>query len=792
MDNKRKVSEIDGYDKDWRKRYKELAGKMNQTDKDRLRNASPEKVLEFCAVGAERSRSIQMRICSDIGADVSLIEQDLNLYKIFLTKTSNLSTPRRFFDRYFKPMFVEIGEDMFKQPNEESTRGIIHVVTQKCKGQWSTVSMWIPALKTSQVHPDFIPFAKDAILANSPAELWKMAKQYCIEDKGTLRCPITKQKIIKPTLYKTFMKLLGEHPTTTPFQACEEMNPRQVELFCVSGIRRQLSSSRVVAVLIAGFKDTQFLMEKYQRQEKRLLLWDDVFRLMNADFHGQPHVPVFEELIEKSSCDNLEDIACMSVVQLKELITGCSCGRNTFRIVEYLIRHRHRDVQELALILPHHCTEQTMTDLFQSTPWRTKLFEDIMQPHNERVVHSSHNPELRLKEIGYMAIKHLLFMETYTLENMKDKLPQSIDPLRWLFGNATINTLSDIMIDYGNKYEPSNQLVKSTHDRHHASYVISLFVRLLRDDLKSYLMCADEIHALKRNPILRFIPNKRVSYSGGRRTFNNQEVQDMIEASKKFPGYELMITLLHEVGLRVGCISTIMYYDLVTIHNHPRHVCRVVEKKRQLREFVTGPNLKQVLVSFIRHIETEHPNLELEKFYMFNMRNPHRRLSTESVRKRLKKIGMIANVGVVVHPHVFRHTIVGVLIEAGNSMDTVSKFIGHKNTDVTFRHYWLRDCDSSYQELVNPHTMTTYTKEEKKEEEDDNLKVVNSKVDSLMEVVAQFKMIIFEQCNKGGSATDVRAEIVKRMPNLDKVLQAVASSVNGETMSNISSISYQR
>ena len=40
-----------------------------------------------------------------------------------------------------------------------------------------------------------------------------------------------------------------------------------------------------------------------------------------------------------------------------------------------------------------------------------------------------------------------------------------------------------------------------------------------------------------------------------------------------------------------------------------------------------------------------------------------------------------------VHPHAFRHTIVGALIDAGNSMDVVSKYMGHANVSTAADNY---------------------------------------------------------------------------------------------------------
>lgn len=54
------------------------------------------------------------------------------------------------------------------------------------------------------------------------------------------------------------------------------------------------------------------------------------------------------------------------------------------------------------------------------------------------------------------------------------------------------------------------------------------------------------------------------------------------------------------------------------------------------------------------------------------------------------------------HAHAFRHTIVGQLMDAGNSMEVVSKFMGHKSSGVTNRHYWTVSVQELNERMNNP------------------------------------------------------------------------------------------
>ena len=85
--------------------------------------------------------------------------------------------------------------------------------------------------------------------------------------------------------------------------------------------------------------------------------------------------------------------------------------------------------------------------------------------------------------------------------------------------------------------------------------------------------------------------------------------------------------------------------------------------------------------------------------------------------------------------------------------------------------------------------MSTYTEEELKEEELDNLTIANKKIDTLFDVISVFQTVIREKCESGQKATDVREEVLNRIPNLGTVLQGVAMSV-ASSLSTMSTMSF--
>eukprot|EP00959_Pyramimonas_sp_CCMP1952_P409072 8572793-Pyramimonas_sp.AAC.1 len=74
-----------------------------------------------------------------------------------------------------------------------------------------------------------------------------------------------------------------------------------------------------------------------------------------------------------------------------------------------------------------------------------------------------------------------------------------------------------------------------------------------------------------------------------------------------------------------------------------------------------------------------------------------------SLHEGLKAIAFKANVtDVKMHAHAFRHTIVGKLMHAGNPMELVSKFMGHKSVNITSQHYWVPTTQEIHNKLKNP------------------------------------------------------------------------------------------
>src|SRR5690606_2378765 len=107
-----------------------------------------------------------------------------------------------------------------------------------------------------------------------------------------------------------------------------------------------------------------------------------------------------------------------------------------------------------------------------------------------------------------------------------------------------------------------------------------------------------------------------------------------------------------------------------------------LEKKKSLREFVTSSNLKLKIESYVATLTEQQREANCALFY------PHKPLTRRMVAELFRKVKAKAGVAANLHAHAFRHTLVSTLIEEGNPVEVVSKFLGHNSSRTTETHYY--------------------------------------------------------------------------------------------------------
>lgn len=799
-----------------KKRYRDALSNLTDEALSEIPTMPAEKVLKFCSEKREGLRNTLKHMCRDLNADTSLIDEDLQQFATFKLKHPDIPRARWFFGRCYKPLINGVGEHLYLPSTVKSRNDLVQVITSKEHGTRNTSTMWINALTEIKAHDDF----KEVVLKHgryaSKQEFWNYAKQYCerktiVYDGGVSKenwiCPVTETAISGHNLAQAFnyLKPLLTHSQVRtaddkqPQEVTENITDPWTEIGDISLLRAislvtvnggHFSGTRIVVLLATGFRHLEEMKIAHQRRETQIVEWKCVLDKMPAIPNDTCPMRAFIQLTTAAQCE-VELVNQISASKLVDVIHMCSLRRSVYKIIMFLISNEPEKQKHIDQNIGWSVNNKTVVDCYleYASPWRREMFETAMKEHKARVVDTSTNPELRYREISYMAIRQLQFLEQYVESNFKDIIPHGADQLRWFLGAATVKMFRDMFVAYGCQYQPNNELVKSTYKKHHASYVVTMFIRLVTKNLSSYLTHSGPVQIITPASILSDVKNLRVAYSGGQRTFEDDELKKMISVAKAYQPYELILTLLCEVALRVGCIVNIKYYDLLNQYHQPRTQCTVIEKNNKRRTFVVGPNLQRVIVSYARFVEVNLPEVNLNNFYAFNIRNPYRPLHSESIRKRLVKIGKEAGVdGRRVHPHVFRHTLVGKLHNEGNSMATIAAFLNHESVDVTFKHYFLKTVDDISKDLKSSYLKTSYTEEEIREEQLDENSRLKKKVEAMLNIFHVYNTTIAKYKDDHPIVEQIYQDIMTDIPNLRQLANDIADSTVSDTASSCSSL----
>ena len=383
-------------------------------------------------------------------------------------------------------------------------------------------------------------------------------------------------------------------------------------------------------------------------------------------------------------------------------------------------------------------------------------------------------------------VVYLNYIDHYVRKTY-DKKINIDDCIRWFLNVCTIDMIKKLLIDYGKNVGYDNTRVKNTVHVHHAKRNVINMLSML--GLIDSIPCKTELGSISIGEILHSVPDRRIDADPNiRRTFTDDEVERMIQSASDNPVYSLMLTIFREVALRAGAICNLKYYDIIDQYNTPRHVCHVLEKGNKNREFVTSPNLKKKIVTYVAHIHDTLDNETINgNIYVFG-REPSKPLSHSTLLSKLRTIASNANVmGVRVHPHAFRHTIVGKLMAEGNSADVVSKFMGHASTDTTIKYYWIQTIEELTKNLKNPFIDYKPSKQEIDDELFDEINRLQTKLDSTLKIIDIYNTKIIEAIANNLSVLELNQKINAEIPDiikLTKILQSLHESTTIDNRSN--------
>ena len=147
-----------------------------------------------------------------------------------------------------------------------------------------------------------------------------------------------------------------------------------------------------------------------------------------------------------------------------------------------------------------------------------------------------------------------------------------------------------------------------------------------------------------------------------------------------------IITMLLHTGMRVGELCNLRVSD-IRISTHSNMVTVREGKGTKRRNIPLNSTVISVLKDYLKSLDTdEHvalitgPNPEKERFLFYGQKRMP--LTDRGVRYIIQKYAYNAKIEHL-SPHVFRHTCAKNLIDAGQSIDRVSKILGHSNVNTT-------------------------------------------------------------------------------------------------------------
>lgn len=167
------------------------------------------------------------------------------------------------------------------------------------------------------------------------------------------------------------------------------------------------------------------------------------------------------------------------------------------------------------------------------------------------------------------------------------------------------------------------------------------------------------------------------------------ELEAIYNEARKNLRNELIFLLLLTTGMRLGGLVNIKLEHVAEINDKGVEIktCgRTIEKGNKWFAFVMNEKVRELMKEWIT--KGKHTSSE----YLFPSRSgsfPY--ISRCSVRAIFKKLCTDAGLtGKHLHPHALRHTYAHMLLESGNSIDIISKLLGHSNS-LTTESFYLRE-----------------------------------------------------------------------------------------------------
>jgi len=653
-----------------------------------------------------------------------------HLYQIYRTHYlfANKSNAQRTFNAHFLPLVEAFGLRTLRRPDpSDETLSSFKTFLQKKRRSKFVLTFHASVLAQADADPAYVRILRETVVldADQVNALWKRCRPLCtivhyLDNTGKRSFkymePYTSTKVTKTTIRdrsETLAVLLAR----THADGGGALDGGAVPLedavaFCTG--RGRLIGARILILAATGYPRVDLLVARMAARDAQLASYaafhHDADALNNA---FEYRIGCYDALLQVLEIDHLADVAGLGLPRLTEGMECSEQPRNHLRIVESVLAGcgRSGDYGHLERSFDWKHTHKKNSERWNERgEWHRELLTLVMRNHEGRIRQKSAYVAEHTQLMESRTASMLMFLSEH-VARLDSSGGGGGSTLRWFLGVCTFAMVRDAVLAYAESTSVSNSRVKSSHSSHHAKRPASAMITMFKKGFRDTIPCHKELGTLTPNSITENIEDRRIQADPSRRrTYTDEEIELLLAqaAAARSPQDVLLVTLLREIGLRAGAVGHLRYYDIIDTFHRPKHLCRVMEKGRQIREFVTGPNLKRVIAAYIRWVGAR--KLDADRLYVFaRSGHPYKPIVGGSLQQVLTRYANAAGITQVrVHPHAFRHTIVGKLMDAGNKLEVVSKFMGHKSVQTTSQHYWLADIEKLCETMNNPFMETSH------------------------------------------------------------------------------------
>jgi len=550
--------------------------------------------------------------------------------------------------------------------------------------------------------------------------------------------------------------------------------------FCLSEKDNfSLSTHRITLLHARGYTGIDQLKQLEAQRTLKLSSLQDISKQTNIRIQ---HVREIDAHLE-----GVEHLETRTTNWISDKIAKFTHKRPIADIVFFVLQDTDK-MDDIRDALPYTYLGVKKKDLFfarRPTDELARLFDDVLESYELELQSTSAWCDDRLKERELRVISLFEFMDEYLPTPNDDH-----DPIVRFTQTCTYQSVYDLVLAFGKTQNHDNTRKKSKTGEHHQSNQgVGNAIWFFRK-LGCKCPCHTELGSLRTTVFTSQITNQSELLDWDKRRMCTQdEINKMTKwcADDGNVKDQLLVTLLQEVALRNSAICNLKLQDLLDdALVIPKHTCRVLEKGKKYREFVTSTTLKTLI---LRYVETFKDVIAPGK-YVFS-RNPDlsTKMGSSTLNQVLKRIGVKAGVtDVNIQAHTFRHTLVCTLMDEGNNMDLVSKFIGHASVDTTSKYYYIKNIDELAKQLNNPFTNPALTADEQADEELFATKektLLNTKLDASIQIIGYYRRMIDE----ANGLDTLRENLDEERDKIDRAMREITAA---DTTTEASSIAYRQ